>query len=200
MYKHITLNSMTKTSRKQLISWFNSLKIPITKIEDLGTGAPICNLLNIIHPTYRLVYTQSPSSKYEYLKNLKVAQGFFFETGVKLKFDIEKLVECKLQDNLEVAQWLYKYYVRNVGIRSDGVKGGVSIESGCVKGGSDGKNNVGSDGRNVYNVGMIMNGRNVNCVGSDGKNNVGSDGVKGGVSIESGCNLGSDGRNDGIKM
>lgn len=108
----VYFSTLMKTSRRELLEWMKSLDIQINKIEELGQGTAICQLLSIMHPSSSLSYIKNPSSEYEYLKNLKVAQNFFYLNSVEVKFPISKLVECKLQDNLEMAQWLYKYYVK----------------------------------------------------------------------------------------
>ncbi|WUR03683.1 microtubule integrity protein [Vairimorpha necatrix] len=88
-----------KTSRLELVEWLRDLGININKIEEIGQGTAICKLLNLFHPNVTFNYVKNPSSNYEYLKNLKIP--------------IEKLVQCKLQDNIEFAQWLYKYFIKN---------------------------------------------------------------------------------------
>ncbi|WUR04641.1 microtubule-associated protein RP/EB family member/BIM1-like [Vairimorpha necatrix] len=102
-----------KTSRRELVEWLRDLGININKIEEIGQGTAICKLLNLIHPNVSFNYVKNPSSNYEYLKNLKVAQSFFAENKIDVRFPIEKLVQCKLQDNIEFAQWLYKYFIKN---------------------------------------------------------------------------------------
>lgn len=104
--------TLMKTSRRDLLEWMKSLNIEINKIEELGQGTAMCHLLSMIHPNTSFVYLKNPTTKYDYLKNLKVVQNFFFVNNIELRFPIGKLVECKLQDNLEMAQWLYKYYVK----------------------------------------------------------------------------------------
>ncbi|EEQ82749.1 hypothetical protein NCER_100495 [Vairimorpha ceranae BRL01] len=101
------------TSRKELIRWLKSLNIHINCIEEFGQGTAICHLLTIIHPNKSFNFIKEPSTTYEYLRNLKTAQGFFQENNIEVRFPIEKLVQCKLQDNLEFAQWMYKYYIKN---------------------------------------------------------------------------------------
>lgn len=105
-------------SRKELVSWFNALGIQINRIEDLGKGTAICLLLSKIHPTFPSSFLLNPTNDYEYLKNMKIIQSFFIQHKIDMYFPVDKLVKCKLQDNLEVAQKLYKYYVK----RGDGVK------------------------------------------------------------------------------
>ncbi len=101
-------------SRKELVSWFNALGIQINRIEDLGKGTAICLLLSKIHPTFPSSFLLNPTNDYEYLKNMKIIQSFFIQHKIDMYFPVDKLVKCKLQDNLEVAQKLYKYYVNVV--------------------------------------------------------------------------------------
>lgn len=99
-------------SRKELVNWFNDLGIEIDRIEDLGKGNAICELISQIHHTFPLNFIKKPTNEYEYLKNMKIIQAFLIANKIELYFPVEKLIKCKLQDNLEVAQKLYKYYVK----------------------------------------------------------------------------------------
>lgn len=98
-------------SRKELIGWLNGLGIEIDKIEELGKGTAICRLLSQIHPSFPQSFISNPSNEYEYLKNMKIIQGFFIQNKIEMFFPIDRLIKCKLQDNLEVVQKLYKHWV-----------------------------------------------------------------------------------------
>ncbi|KAF9761321.1 Protein BIM1 [Nosema granulosis] len=102
-------------SRKELVCWFNGLGIKIDRIEDLGKGTSICLLLSQIHPSFPTSFLRNPTNEYEYLKNMKIIQAFFIQNKIEMYFPIDRLIKCKLQDNLEVAQKLYKHYIKVVG-------------------------------------------------------------------------------------
>ncbi|EOB15141.1 Microtubule integrity protein mal3 [Nosema bombycis CQ1] len=66
-------------SRKELVNWFNDLGIEIDRIEDLGKGNAICELISQIHHTFPLNFIKKPSNEYEYLKNMKIIQAFLMQ-------------------------------------------------------------------------------------------------------------------------
>lgn len=111
---------MAQKSRRELIEWLGSLGIEISGIEDLGRGVAICRLLSIIHEDFPSNFVRNPSGETDYLRNMKICQGFFMSRNIKLYFPVDKLVKCKMQDNLEVAQWLASYYAKKMGARRPG--------------------------------------------------------------------------------
>lgn len=100
-------------SRKELIEWIRSLGIEISAIEEIGKGAVICEILSNIHRDFPCNFVRNPAGEHEYLKNMKICQSFFSLKNIKLYFPVERLIKCRMQDNLEVAQWLSKHYYRN---------------------------------------------------------------------------------------
>ncbi|ADM10956.1 microtubule-binding protein BIM1 [Encephalitozoon intestinalis ATCC 50506] len=108
---------MTQKSRRELIEWIRSLGIEISAIEELGRGVVICRILSIIHKDFPSNFVRNPIGEHDYLRNMKICQEFFGLRNIKLYFPIDRLVKCKMQDNLEVAQWLAKYYFKNMGER-----------------------------------------------------------------------------------
>lgn len=101
-------------SRRELIEWIRSLGIEISAIEELGKGTAICEVLSAMHPEFPPSFVRNPCAEHEYLKNMKICQDFFNSRDIKLYFPVEKLIKCKMQDNLEIAQWLAKQYSRGV--------------------------------------------------------------------------------------
>ncbi|KAM0672342.1 cell cycle control microtubule-binding protein [Ordospora colligata] len=102
-------------SRQELITWMRSLGIDICGIEDLGKGAAICQVLSILYEDFPHGFITKPREEHEYLRNMKICQEFFGMKSIKLYFPVDKLVKCKMQDNLEVAQWLCKHYIKVMG-------------------------------------------------------------------------------------
>lgn len=102
-------------SRRELISWIRSLGIEISAIEELGKGAIICEILSVLHRGFPSSFIRRPVNEHEYLRNMKICQDFFNSMNLKLYFPVDKLVKCRMQDNLEIAQWLSKYYHKNCG-------------------------------------------------------------------------------------
>ena len=100
-------------SRGELLQWLNNLlKLNYTKIEQMGTGAAYCQILDIIYPNKVPLSKVNWKAKfdYEYLNNFKVLQQSFTKLNIMKHIDVEKLVKCKYQDNLEFLQWFKKIY------------------------------------------------------------------------------------------
>ncbi|KAH9412196.1 hypothetical protein HK407_01g00890 [Ordospora pajunii] len=102
-------------SRQELVTWMRSLGIDVCGIEDLGKGAAICQVLSILYEDFPHGFITKPREEHEYLRNMKICQEFFGMKSIKLYFPVDKLVKCKMQDNLEVAQWLCKHYLKVMG-------------------------------------------------------------------------------------
>nr|AGE96040.1 microtubule binding protein [Encephalitozoon cuniculi] len=114
------LLGMTQKSRRELIEWIRSLGIGISAIEELGKGVAICKILSIIHKDFPQNFVKNPAGEHDYLRNMKICQEFFGSRNIKLYFPVDRLVKCKMQDNLEVAQWLARYYSKNASERPCG--------------------------------------------------------------------------------
>jgi len=53
--------------------------------------------------------------EYEYIANFKVMQNVFKSKKIDRPIPIEKLVKCKMQDNLEFLQWMKRFWDANYG-------------------------------------------------------------------------------------
>lgn len=98
-----------RVSRKEILDWINKvLQTDLHKIEQLGTGAVLCQLFH----AYFWEAVKLPQikwgarSEHEFVSNFKVLQQAFKKQGLNKNIDIQKLVQCKYQDNLEFIQWL----------------------------------------------------------------------------------------------
>lgn len=47
---------------------------------------------------------------YEYVENFKVLQQAFAKNEIKRYIDVDKLIKAKYQDNLELLQWMKRYF------------------------------------------------------------------------------------------
>ncbi|GAB1320059.1 microtubule integrity protein mal3 [Madurella fahalii] len=99
-------------SRQELVQWLNSLlQLNITKVEQCGTGAALCQVYDSIFldvPMSRVKF--NVNSEYAYIQNFKVLQNTFTKHQIDRSIPVEQLVKCKMQDNLEFLQWTKKFW------------------------------------------------------------------------------------------
>ena len=99
--------------KSDLIGWVNStLSLEITKIEQLGTGAAYCNLIDAMFPGKVAMQRVNwkARNEWEFINNYKILQQAFAKCKIQKYIDIEKLSKCRYQDNLEFIQWLKRYF------------------------------------------------------------------------------------------
>jgi len=121
-------------SRAELIGWLNGLlDLSITKIEQLGTGAAYCQIIDSIYGDAALHKVKfDTKQEYEYINNFKVLQDSFTRHNIDKPIPVDRLIKCKFQDNLEFLQWIKKFWETNspipdydpVARRKQGPKGG----------------------------------------------------------------------------
>lgn len=100
-------------SRTELLTWLNDLlQLNYTKIEQCGTGAALCQIMDSIYPgdvpLRRVNFTTN--LEYEYVQNFKILQQVFDKHGVEKAIPVQRLMKCKFQDNLEFLQWMKKFW------------------------------------------------------------------------------------------
>ncbi|RKP04337.1 hypothetical protein CXG81DRAFT_5077, partial [Caulochytrium protostelioides] len=99
-------------SRTELLAWLNDLcQLSYTRIEQCGTGAAYCQVLDAIYrdcPLSRVKF--GAKHEYEYMANYKVLQNVLDKHGIDNAVPVERLMKCKFQDNLEFLQWLKKHW------------------------------------------------------------------------------------------
>ncbi|CAG8955090.1 hypothetical protein HYALB_00004292 [Hymenoscyphus albidus] len=99
-------------SRQELVAWLNNLlQLNITKVEQCGTGAALCQVFDSIYldvPMSRVKF--SVNTEYAYLQNFKILQNCFTRHGIDRPVNVEQLIKCKMQDNLEFLQWSKRYW------------------------------------------------------------------------------------------
>ncbi|KAJ0426035.1 calponin homology domain-containing protein [Aspergillus carlsbadensis] len=99
-------------SRQELLAWLNNLlQLNLTKIEQCGTGAALCQIFDSIFmdvPMSRVKF--NVNSEYAYLQNFKVLQNVFARHQVEKPIPVESLSKCRMQDNLEFLQWTKRYW------------------------------------------------------------------------------------------
>ncbi|KAI6129658.1 calponin homology domain-containing protein [Pisolithus croceorrhizus] len=95
---------MAGVSRSDLLAWLNELlQLNYTKIEQCGTGGAYCQVLDSIYGDVPMTKVKmNAKHEYEFVANFK-------------PIPIEKLVKCKMQDNLEFLQWIKRFWDSNYG-------------------------------------------------------------------------------------
>ncbi|ORX60164.1 hypothetical protein BCR36DRAFT_579615 [Piromyces finnis] len=100
-------------SRTELLTWLNDLlQLNYTKIEQCGTGAALCQIMDSIYPgdvpLRRVNFTTN--LEYEYVQNYKILQQVFDKHGIDKAIPVQRLMKCRFQDNLEFLQWMKKFW------------------------------------------------------------------------------------------
>ncbi|EMD00581.1 hypothetical protein BAUCODRAFT_127725 [Baudoinia panamericana UAMH 10762] len=99
-------------SRQELLAWVNGLlQLNITKVEQCGTGAALCQIYDSIFldvPMSRVRF--NVNTEYGYLENFKILSNTFRKHHVDRPLHVEQLVKCKMQDNLEFLQFTKRYW------------------------------------------------------------------------------------------
>jgi len=104
-------------SRTDLLAWLNDLlQINYTKVEQCGSGGAYCQVIDSIYgdiPMKRV--KMNAKHEYEFIANFKVLQNVFKAKKIDKPIPVEKLVKCKMQDNLEFLQWMKRFWDANFG-------------------------------------------------------------------------------------
>lgn len=135
-------------SRHDMLAWVNgSLQSQIGKIEEMGTGAAYCQLMDILFPGTIPLKRVKYSSKQETdaINNFKILQSAFKKLNVDQSVEVDKLVKAKFQDNFEFLQWFKKFFDANYSGDGDydpvKARGGQTLGQGgpkCIGGGGGG--------------------------------------------------------------
>ncbi|GAA6018674.1 hypothetical protein JCM10207_009005 [Rhodosporidiobolus poonsookiae] len=106
---------MSGESRTELLQWANELlQLNYTKVEQFGSGAAYCQITDTIFGDVPMGKVKmAAKQEYEYLGNFRVLQNSFKAHGIDKPIPVDRLVRCKMQDNLEFLQWLKKYWDLN---------------------------------------------------------------------------------------
>jgi len=113
MYIIIKKEGIMGESRTELLTWLNDLlQLNYTKIEQCGTGAALCQIMDSIYPgdvpLRRVNFTTN--LEYEYIQNFKILQQVFDKHGIEKAIPVQRLMKCRFQDNLEFLQWMKKFW------------------------------------------------------------------------------------------
>lgn len=102
-------------SRTDLLNWLDDLlKLNYKKIEECGTGAAYCQIMDSVYgdvPMHRVKF--NATAEYEFHTNYKILQSCFARHAIEKTVYVERLVKCRFQDNLEFLQWIKKFWMQN---------------------------------------------------------------------------------------
>ena len=99
--------------KSDLLAWVNStLSLDLKLIEQLGTGAAYCQLVDAMYPGKVAMarVNWKARNEWQFIGNYKILQQAFAKCKIQKYIDIEKLSKGKYQDNLEFIQWLKRYF------------------------------------------------------------------------------------------
>jgi len=106
----------------EILDWINkTFNLSVAKIEQLGTGAVYCQILDSIHTGKVNMSRVNFKAKleWEFVNNFKILQQSFLKCNLNKHIEVERLVKAKYQDNLEFAQWMKRYWDLNGGAGKD---------------------------------------------------------------------------------
>lgn len=102
-------------SRGELLQWLNDLlQMNVSKIEQVGTGAILCQVFDSIYgdvPLHKVKF--NASHEVDYVANFKILQACFDRHGIGKYIPVDRLVKLKFQDNLEFLQWVKLHWNNN---------------------------------------------------------------------------------------
>ncbi|KAI9487799.1 MAG: calponin homology domain-containing protein [Benjaminiella poitrasii] len=102
-------------SRTELLAWLNELlQMRYTKIEQAGTGAAYCQIFDSIYGDVPMSKVKVEAKlEYEFINNFKILQNIFKRHKIDKNVPVDRLIKCKLQDNLEFMQWVKRFWEQN---------------------------------------------------------------------------------------
>lgn len=138
-------------SRTELLQWLNTtLGLDYSKVEQCGTGAAYCQLMDSIYGGVPMAKVKFDSTlgEYDARTNMKILQAAFNRHQITKSIEVERLIKCRLQDNLELLQWFKRLWMENkdVNVEYDAVNRRKLGGKGPI-GGSGGNSNSGPSSR-----------------------------------------------------
>ncbi|GAA5846825.1 hypothetical protein JCM9279_004455 [Rhodotorula babjevae] len=126
------------SSRTELLEWINDLlQLNYTKVQTvmshtlaasssqeatrrgrsfawLGAGGVYCQIIDSIFGDVPMNKVKMQAKQeYEYLANFRILQNSFKVHAIDKPIPVDRLVRCKMQDNLEFLQWLKRFWDMN---------------------------------------------------------------------------------------
>lgn len=104
-----------KIGRVELLMWLNELlQLTYVQVEQAGTGAAYCQILDSIYGDVPLSKVKfNASLEHEYISNFKILQQSFNKHKIKHEIPIEKLIKKRFTDNYDFLCWMKQYWEDN---------------------------------------------------------------------------------------
>ena len=114
--KQTSYNKAYFASKNELLTWASKLlDLELSTLEEMGTGAIFCQLLDACHPgTVKLNKVNwKANSETDYISNFKIFQQGLIANDINKPIDINRLSKGKQYDLNELLQWIYGYYLNS---------------------------------------------------------------------------------------
>lgn len=99
-------------SKHELLLWLNDLlQFKYSRVEQCGTGVAYCQIMHSIYkdvPLKKVIF--DAKNDYDYSNNFRVLRSAFNMHNINKPFNMEQLAKCRLNDNLELLQWIKKHW------------------------------------------------------------------------------------------
>lgn len=106
------LNMPVGELRLEVLQWLNAtLNLEYKKVEECGTGAAFCQLMDCIFGNVPMARVRfGKLTEYDSTYNWKILQAQFTRHKITKVIEVDRLVKCRLQDNLDLLQWFKRFW------------------------------------------------------------------------------------------
>ncbi|KAJ9059592.1 microtubule integrity protein mal3 [Entomophthora muscae] len=104
-----------KAGRVELLMWLNELlQLSYTKLEEAGTGAAYCQILDSVYGDIPLTRVRfNATLEHEFITNYKILQQCFDKHKIKKEIPVQKLIKKQFADNYDFMSWMKRFWEQN---------------------------------------------------------------------------------------
>ncbi|KAI0244417.1 microtubule integrity protein mal3 [Massospora cicadina] len=106
-----------KVARVELLLWLNELlQLRYTKVEEAGSGAAYCQIVDSIFgdvPLGRVKF--DAAHEHEFIANYKILQQSFDRHRVDKEIPVQRLIKRRFTDNYDFLSWLKQFWEQHYG-------------------------------------------------------------------------------------